>query len=354
MRSPALLMFAAFLVSCGWQLTPPPPAGAPSPTAPASPASAAPAPTATQTPSCEGKIKGNISSTGEKIYHMPGQRFYDQTIIEPSKGERWFCTEDEAQRAGWRKSRVEDIRPGALQPALVLRVIDGDTIEADVDGTVERVRYAGIDTPERGERCADEATQRNAALVGRSVFLEASHDDRDKYGRLVRYVWTEDRQSVDQMLLAEGYGHAWYGPGPHRAELIATADEANGLLVGCLFAQLAVVPPEPSRLGAIRPEAHRCPLEDVQGARRGPPERDWLAMAAGDDEAIENLAADYILKWGQCEYNAQVWCKMASRNPEAYGTMCRWKAMTTLETALTWLFGSLLFDLMRNATAAAR
>ncbi len=51
-------------------------------------------------------IKGNISSTGEKIYHVPGQRYYAQTVITLSKGERWFCSETEAQAAGWRKSKV--------------------------------------------------------------------------------------------------------------------------------------------------------------------------------------------------------------------------------------------------------
>jgi len=50
-------------------------------------------------------IKGNISSSGEKIYHVPGGYYYDQTVIDESKGERWFCTEAEAQAAGWRKSK---------------------------------------------------------------------------------------------------------------------------------------------------------------------------------------------------------------------------------------------------------
>lgn len=49
-------------------------------------------------------IKGNISSGG-KIYHMPGQRDYDKTSIDESKGERWFATEKEAQNAGWRASK---------------------------------------------------------------------------------------------------------------------------------------------------------------------------------------------------------------------------------------------------------
>lgn len=54
-------------------------------------------------PSCD--IKGNISSKGERIYHVPGQKFYQQTKISEGKGERWFCSEAEARQAGWRKAR---------------------------------------------------------------------------------------------------------------------------------------------------------------------------------------------------------------------------------------------------------
>lgn len=50
-------------------------------------------------------IKGNISyNTGEKIYHLPGQKYYAKTKITLSKGERYFCSESEAIRQGWRKS----------------------------------------------------------------------------------------------------------------------------------------------------------------------------------------------------------------------------------------------------------
>jgi len=50
-------------------------------------------------------IKGNISMrTGERIYHVPGGKFYDLTVINPAKGERWFCSEAEARAAGWRRS----------------------------------------------------------------------------------------------------------------------------------------------------------------------------------------------------------------------------------------------------------
>ncbi len=50
-------------------------------------------------------IKGNISRRGERIYHIPGGQYYDRTRIDPSKGERLFCSEAGAQAAGWRRSR---------------------------------------------------------------------------------------------------------------------------------------------------------------------------------------------------------------------------------------------------------
>lgn len=51
-------------------------------------------------------IKWNISyNSGEKIYHVPGWEYYDATVINTSYGERWFCSEEEAEDAGWRRSR---------------------------------------------------------------------------------------------------------------------------------------------------------------------------------------------------------------------------------------------------------
>ena len=51
-------------------------------------------------------IKGNISLTGERIFHVPGQRYYSETVISTYKGERWFCSQWEAWWAGWRKAKV--------------------------------------------------------------------------------------------------------------------------------------------------------------------------------------------------------------------------------------------------------
>ncbi len=50
-------------------------------------------------------IKGNVSINSRKrIYHVPGQHYYDDTVISPEFGERWFCSEAEARAAGWRRA----------------------------------------------------------------------------------------------------------------------------------------------------------------------------------------------------------------------------------------------------------
>ena len=50
-------------------------------------------------------IKGNISSRGERIYHVPGGAYYGRTKISREKGERYFCSQAEAEAAGWRASQ---------------------------------------------------------------------------------------------------------------------------------------------------------------------------------------------------------------------------------------------------------
>ena len=51
------------------------------------------------------QIKGNISRSHERIYHMPGEAYYASTNINTAKGEHWFCSEADAKAAGWRRSR---------------------------------------------------------------------------------------------------------------------------------------------------------------------------------------------------------------------------------------------------------
>jgi endonuclease YncB( thermonuclease family) len=56
-------------------------------------------------PSANCMIKANINRGGERIYHLPGTRGYAETKIDPTSGEGWFCTEEEAKAAGWRAPR---------------------------------------------------------------------------------------------------------------------------------------------------------------------------------------------------------------------------------------------------------
>lgn len=102
----------------------------------------------------------------------------------------------------------------------VKRVIDGDTIEID---NGQKIRYIGIDTPETvspGKEIdcfAREASDKNKELVlGREVRLEKDVSDTDRYGRLLRYVYTKGPDLpegiewilVNDLLVREGYAQA--------------------------------------------------------------------------------------------------------------------------------------------------
>jgi endonuclease YncB( thermonuclease family) len=122
-----------------------------------------------------------------------------------------------------------------LQPARVERIVDGDTIDVTIAGRLWRVRYFGVDTPERGDRCFREATDRNTQLIGESVLLLPDVRDEDDLGRLLRYVFLADGTSVDATLVAEGFGYAWTSDGRYRDEIIALEDGAEAEGRGCLW-----------------------------------------------------------------------------------------------------------------------
>lgn len=107
--------------------------------------------------------------------------------------------------------------PGALE-GLVVRVVDGDTIHVRLGDRVEKVRYIGVNTPElhhpaRGEEPGGrEAARENRRLVmGRRVRLELDVQTRDRYGRLLAYVWVGDRM-VNAELVRRGFAQAMTVP----------------------------------------------------------------------------------------------------------------------------------------------
>ncbi len=92
-----------------------------------------------------------------------------------------------------------------LQKSKVVQVMDGDTI---VIANGEKVRYIGVDAPEMGMPFFVEATRENQKLVeGKEVRLEKDVSEKDKYGRLLRYVYVR-RKMVNQELVRKGWARA--------------------------------------------------------------------------------------------------------------------------------------------------
>ena len=90
--------------------------------------------------------------------------------------------------------------------ALVTWVVDGDTVEIELDGQERRVRYIGIDTPERDEDFYQAATEFNIELVkDKEVVLVRDVSDTDRFGRLLRYVYLADGTHVNEAIIAAGY-----------------------------------------------------------------------------------------------------------------------------------------------------
>ena len=131
--------------------------------------------------------------------------------------------------------------PDAREQATFLRVIDGDTIEVSLDGKNESVRIIGINTPEvvdprKPIECLGQEASRHAGLyfedTDKKLWLEAdpTQDDRDKYQRLLRYVFT-DEGSVDygKVMIALGYANEYTYRTPHKYQEVykQTEEEAR-------------------------------------------------------------------------------------------------------------------------------
>jgi micrococcal nuclease len=96
----------------------------------------------------------------------------------------------------------------------VIEVIDGDTTQSEINGKVESIRLIGIDAPEVAnpyskEECFGEeaSSKMKELLAGKkvSLVLDASVSDRDKYGRLLRYVFLPDGEFINAELVKGGY-----------------------------------------------------------------------------------------------------------------------------------------------------
>lgn len=117
----------------------------------------------------------------------------------------------------------------------VIKVVDGDTIDVLIDGKKEKIRIIGLNTPETvdprrpvecfGKEASNFAKQ---TLTGQSVILEPdpSQQERDRYGRLLRYVWMQNG-TVDfgKLMIESGYGHEYTYEAPYKYQQAYKAAE---------------------------------------------------------------------------------------------------------------------------------
>ncbi|MDR6639568.1 thermonuclease family protein [Paenarthrobacter nitroguajacolicus] len=134
-------------------------------------------------------------------------------------------------------------RPPALQviasgPYTVEKVVDGDTIRISCNGTNTRVRLVGINAPENVKEDApvecggpEASTYLHSLLDGQQVFLSADPAQRvrDKYDRLLAYLWTPDGTLVNKSIVEQGHAEATgYGKSfAYSEDFTAAADQAR-------------------------------------------------------------------------------------------------------------------------------
>lgn len=119
----------------------------------------------------------------------------------------------------------------------VVKIVDGDTVKVSIDNKIETIRMIGVDTPEtvdprRKVGCfgkeASDFTKKT--LSNQNVKLEADvlFGDRDKYQRLLRYVFLSDGQNFNQVLIENGYGHEYtYNSIPYKYQKIFKQAEVD-------------------------------------------------------------------------------------------------------------------------------
>ena len=135
-------------------------------------------------------------------------------------------------------SLVKDASKNAQQdnPGLytINHYVDGDTIAVDMNGSVETVRFIGVDTPEThkpntpvqcyGPEAADHTRQVISQFGKVRLQADPLDTNRDRYGRLLRYVYLPDGTLLDEQIIKQGYGFA-YLSFPFSKKSIFAADE---------------------------------------------------------------------------------------------------------------------------------
>jgi micrococcal nuclease len=157
-------------------------------------------------------------------------------------------------------------------PVVIARVFDGDTVELS-DG--RKVRYTGINTPERGQPYYEAAAQANRSLVeGKTAWMVLDVQTTDRFGRILAYIWV-DGQFVNLELVRQGYANAYTKPPNLRysEELLLAEQLARAEQVG-LWTPAGV----PLRIDTIH--------YDAPGSDHHNPNGEWVRITNEGSEAI--------------------------------------------------------------------
>jgi len=151
--------------------------------------------------------------------------------------------------------------PPEAQPAVVVRHVDGDTIWAEggtlPPGASNKIRLLQVDSPESTNRTdcygreASEFTKAELP-IGSKIYLLADKEDKDRYGRFLRYIWKDNGEFFNEKLVRQGYAKAvLYQPNDRYIGLMRAAEAeartaARGLWSACSRA-VALPAPAPQR-----------------------------------------------------------------------------------------------------------
>lgn len=206
-------------------------------------------------------MEGSFSQEQEQI-----QRAQEELrVLQNEKGELQPVFQEQEALVKEQEALAATVAQAGLVQATVTNIVDGDTIDVRIDGVTERVRFIGIDTPERREAGFNEATAftRNAiANVGNVVWLESSGNNRDSFNRLRRNIWLEiptDTNSasersaklLNQMLVDSGHAVVWVPRGSsstntNTATANANTNQASSGSERQYFSGIPVIPEAPT------------------------------------------------------------------------------------------------------------
>lgn len=148
-----------------------------------------------------------------------------------------------ATQSGWLDSASKTIQQSDPGLYAIDHYVDGDTIAVNMNGTVETIRFIGVDTPETHKpntpvQCyGPEAAAHTKAQISKfgKVRLQADPLDtnRDVYGRLLRYVYLPDGTLLDEQIIQQGYGFAYLDfPFSKKAQFAADGQAAQSAKAG--------------------------------------------------------------------------------------------------------------------------